>query len=159
MDAAGYYNPVDQMGVNDAYITVNLTKRVNFPLQVNVGAYTGRYGAMGTYDAGRYGTPLIAQTNTIGEEITAAYKVGDLLLLLDQGLGGQLGTAAGRPFPRGLERLRGPQRGRNLRQPGARRRCLPPVGSLRVALRDRLDAGRSCRGRPRPRRTHHRDGR
>jgi len=91
MDAAGYYNPVDQMGVNDAYITVNLTKKVGFPLQVNVGAYTGRYGAMGTYDAGRYGTPLIAQTNTIGEEVTAAYKVGELLLLVDQGLGGQLG--------------------------------------------------------------------
>ena len=46
---------------------------------------------MGTYDAGRYGTPLIAQTNTIGEEITAAYKVGDLLLMIDQGMGGQLG--------------------------------------------------------------------
>ncbi len=91
LDAAGYYNPVDQMGVNDAYITVNLTKRVSFPLQVNVGAYTGRYGAMGMYDAGRYGTPLIAQTNTIGEQVTAAYQVGDLLLLLDQGLGGQLG--------------------------------------------------------------------
>lgn len=91
MDAAGYFNPTDQMGVNAAYLTVNLTKKVGFPLQLNVGAYTGRYGAMGTYDAGRYGTPLIAQTNTIGEQITAAYKVGDLLLLLDQGLGGQLG--------------------------------------------------------------------
>jgi hypothetical protein len=91
MDAAGYFNPVDQMGVNDAYLTVNLTKKLGFPLQGNVGAYTGRYGAMGTYDAGRYGTPLIAQTNTIGEEITGAYKVGDLYLLLDQGLGGQLG--------------------------------------------------------------------
>jgi hypothetical protein len=91
LDAAGYYDPVAQMGVNDAYITVNLTKRVGFPLQVNVGAYTGRYGAMGMYDAGRYGTPLIAQTNTIGEEITAAYKAGELLHLVDQGLGGQLG--------------------------------------------------------------------
>ncbi len=91
IDAAGYYDPTQQMGVNDAYLTVNLTKRVGFPLQVNVGAYTGRYGAMGMYDAGRYGTPLIAQTNTIGEEITGAYKVGELVLLLDQGLGGQLG--------------------------------------------------------------------
>lgn len=91
MDAAGYYNPVDQMGVNDAYVTVNLTRRFGFPFQVNVGAYTGRYGAMGMYDAGRYGTPLIAQTNTIGEQVTAAYKVGEVLLLVDQGLGGQLG--------------------------------------------------------------------
>jgi len=91
MDAAGYFNPVDQMGVNDAYLTVNLTKKLGFPLQVNVGAYTGRYGAMGTYDAGRYGTPLIAQTNTIGEQITGAYRIGEVFLLLDQGLGGQLG--------------------------------------------------------------------
>jgi hypothetical protein len=91
LDAAGYYNPVAQMGVNDAYLTVNLTKKLGFPIQVNVGAYTGRYGAMGMYDAGRYGTPLIAQTNTIGEQITAAYKAGELLLLVDQGLGGQLG--------------------------------------------------------------------
>jgi hypothetical protein len=91
IDAAGYYDPTAQMGVNDAYLTVNLTRRVGFPLQVNVGAYTGRYGGMGMYDAGRYGTPLIAQTNSIGEEIVGAYKAGELTLLVDQGLGGQLG--------------------------------------------------------------------
>ncbi len=89
-DAAGFYNPVEQFGVNDAFLTLNLTKRVGFPLQLNVGAFTGRYGAMGTYDAGRYGTPLIARTNTIGETITAAYKVGEVLLILEQGLGGQM---------------------------------------------------------------------
>jgi hypothetical protein len=91
IDAAGYYDPTAQMGVNDAYLTVNLTKRLGTPFQVNVGAYTGRYGAMGTYDAGRYGTPLIAQTNSIGESVTAALKAGELVLLLEQGLGGQLG--------------------------------------------------------------------
>jgi hypothetical protein len=91
IDAAGYYDPTQQMGVNDAYLTVNLTRKLGFPLQINVGAYTGRYGAMGMYDAGRYGTPLIVQTNSIGEEILAAYNVGDLTLLVDQGLGGQLG--------------------------------------------------------------------
>ncbi len=91
IDAAGYYDPTAQMGVNDAFLTVNLTRKVGFPLQVNVGAYTGRYGAMGMYDAGRYGTPLIAQTNSIGEEIVGAYKAGELTLLVDQGLGGQLG--------------------------------------------------------------------
>jgi hypothetical protein len=90
-DAAGFYNPVEQFGVNDAYLTLNLTKKLGFPIQVHVGAFTGRYGAMGSYDAGRYGTPLIARTNTIGETITAGYKVGDVMLLLEQGLGGQLG--------------------------------------------------------------------
>jgi hypothetical protein len=91
IDAAGYYDPTAQMGVNDAYLTVNLTKRLGTPFQVNVGAYTGRYGAMGAYDAGRYGTPLIAQTNTVGESVTAALRAGKLVLLLEQGLGGQLG--------------------------------------------------------------------
>lgn len=101
IDAAGYYDPTQQMGVNDAYMTVNLTRKLGFPLQVNVGAYSGRYGAMGMYDLGRYGTPLIVQTNSIGEEILAAYNVGDLTLLVDQGLGGQLGRPPAGLVPAG----------------------------------------------------------
>lgn len=89
-DAAGFYNPVEQFGVNDAFLTLNLTRKVGFPLQLHVGAYTGRYGAMGAYDAGRYGTPLIARTNTIGETITAAYQLGEAIVMLEQGLGGQM---------------------------------------------------------------------
>jgi hypothetical protein len=90
-DAAGYYNIPAQLGVNDAFITVNATKYFGFPFQLYVGAYTGRYGAMGAYDAGRYATPLIARTNSIGETITTGYKLGEFFLVLEQGLGGQLG--------------------------------------------------------------------
>ena len=90
-DAAGFLNAAEQIGVSDAFLTLNLTKRLGFPLQVHVGAYTGRYGAMGAYDAGRYATPLIARTNSIGETITTGIKLGDLFLMLEQGLGGQLG--------------------------------------------------------------------
>jgi hypothetical protein len=90
-DAAGFFNPVEQMGVNDAYLTLNLTKKLGVPVLVHVGAFTGRYGAMGTYDAGRYATPLIARTNTIGETITAGLKLGDFFLMVEQGLGGQIG--------------------------------------------------------------------
>jgi hypothetical protein len=97
VDAAGIYNPVDQLGVNDAFLNVKLTKTFGIPLEVKVGAMTGRYGAMGMYDAGRYGTPLIAQTNSIGEAITAGLKLGDGYLVLEQALGGQLS----RP-PRGI---------------------------------------------------------
>src|ERR1022692_3548489 len=47
---------------------------------------------MGGYDAGRYGTPLIARTNTIGETITGSLRLGgDLFLMFEQGLGGQMG--------------------------------------------------------------------
>jgi hypothetical protein len=90
MDGAGYYNPVEQFGVSDAFLTANLTKTFGFPFLLNVGAMTGRYGAMGSWDAGRYGTPLIARTNTIGESINAWYKLGDLSFVLEQGLGGQM---------------------------------------------------------------------
>lgn len=90
MDASGQYSSLDQLGVSDAFVTVNLAQAVGFPLQLNVGAFTGRYGAMGTYDAGRYATPLIARTNTIGETITGAYKLGDITFMIEQGLGGQL---------------------------------------------------------------------
>jgi hypothetical protein len=90
MDAAGYHNVVDQMGVKDAFVTANLTKTFGFPFQLNAGAMTGRYGAMGAWDAGRYGTPLIARTNTVGENITTGIKLGDFFLVLEQGLGGQL---------------------------------------------------------------------
>ena len=100
-DAAGFYNPVEQFGVNDAFLTLNLTRKIGFPLQVHVGAYTGRYGAMGAYDAGRYGTPLIARTNTIGETITAAYRFGDFVLMAEEGLGGQIGRPPAGLVPAG----------------------------------------------------------
>ena len=101
MDGAGYYNPIDQFGVNDAYITTNLTKHFGFPFQLHVGAMTGRYGAMGAWDAGRYATPLIARTNTIGETIVTGFKVGELFLVLEQGLGGQLGRPPAGMSPAG----------------------------------------------------------
>jgi hypothetical protein len=110
-DAASFYNPVDQFGVNDAYLTVNLTKKVNFPLQINVGAYTGRYGAMGAYDAGRYGTPLIARTNTIGETVLAAYKLGEVFVVAEEGLGGQLGRPPVGIVPEGWNGFTNPNAG------------------------------------------------
>jgi hypothetical protein len=94
MDGAGYHNVTDQMGVKDAFLTANLTKYFKFPFELKVGAMSGRYGAMGAWDAGRYGTPLIARTNTIGETITTGIKLGDFSLVLEQGLGGQLTRAA-----------------------------------------------------------------
>ena len=100
-DAAGYYDPVQQLGVSDAFLTVNLTKYFHFPFQLHVGAYTGRYGAMGAYDAGRYATPLIARTNIIGETVTTGFKLGEFFLVLEQGLGGQLGRPPAGLVPAG----------------------------------------------------------
>src|SRR5690606_24283431 len=43
-DADGIYNPPDQLGINDAFISVNLSEAAGLPLEVKVGAVTGRYG-------------------------------------------------------------------------------------------------------------------
>ncbi len=89
-NAQTWYDTVNQLGIYDAFLTANLSKPVGIPFEVNVGAITGRYGAMGAYDAGRYGTPLIARTNMVGETITAAYPTGKTTFVIEQGFGGQL---------------------------------------------------------------------
>jgi hypothetical protein len=90
--AQSWYDVTDQLGVYDAFLTVNLSKSVGIPFEVNIGALTGRYGAMGAYDTGRYGTPLIARTNMVGETVTAAYPLGRFKFVLEQGIGGQLAS-------------------------------------------------------------------
>ncbi len=91
-DASGLYNPVEQLGARDAFLSLNLSEQVGTPFELRVGAYTGRYGVMGSHDLGRYGTPLIARTNTIGETVTMGLQLADnLTLVLEEGLGGQLG--------------------------------------------------------------------
>ena len=100
-DGESIYNPVDQLGVSDAFISVNLSDTFDTPFELKVGALTGRYGAMGAYDAGRYGTPLIARTNAIGESINAGFELGDLTLVVEQGIGGQLGRPPDDAVPAG----------------------------------------------------------
>lgn len=90
-DAAGFFRPGDQLGINDAFITVNLSEPVGTPFELKLGAFTGRYGPMGQFDAGRYATPLIARTNAVGETVTTALDLGGATLVLEQGIGGQLG--------------------------------------------------------------------
>jgi hypothetical protein len=93
-DAMAIYDPVDQLGVTDAFVHFNLEDTFRTPFEVKVGGMTNRYGAMGAFDAGRYATPLIARTNAIGETITAGFRLGKASLVLEQGLGGQIGRAA-----------------------------------------------------------------
>src|SRR5450432_502316 len=100
-DAAAIYNPVDQLGVNDDYLDVNLSAPLKVPLELKVGAFTGRYGAMGQWDAGRYGTPLIARTNSIGEQVNAAFQIGKATLIVEQGIGGQVGRPPTGVVPEG----------------------------------------------------------
>ncbi|MFZ5891765.1 MAG: hypothetical protein ACOY0T_11980 [Myxococcota bacterium] len=83
--SAGYYDPSAQMGINDVFVTINLPDLAkNLNLRINAGAFSSRYGAMGEYDLGRYGTPLIAKVNGVGESISAAIGLGDFTVHVEQ---------------------------------------------------------------------------
>lgn len=125
-DGNNFYNPTDQIGVSDAFLTVNVGRMLKFPghgangsvvvvknkdgsvpqpgsvkaawLEVKVGAMTGRYGAMGAYDAGRYGTPLMFRTNMVGLSALSGMQIGSTAFVLEGGFGGQVA----RP-PRGMQ--------------------------------------------------------
>jgi hypothetical protein len=90
-EAEAIYDPVRQLGVSDAYVTLNLSKQVGTPFQIRGGAMHHRYGSMGAFDSGRYATPLIARINAIGETATAGFKLGVATVVLEQGIGSQLG--------------------------------------------------------------------
>lgn len=90
-EAESFYDPVRQLGISDAYVTLNLTKQVGIPFQLRAGAMHHRYGAMGAFDSGRYATPLFARINSIGETATTGFKAGAATVVLEQGIGGQLG--------------------------------------------------------------------
>jgi hypothetical protein len=90
-EAEAFYDSVRQFGVSDAYVTLNLSEQAGIPLQIRGGAMHHRYGSMGAFDAGRYATPLIARVNAIGETATARFDKGIATVVLEQGIGGQLG--------------------------------------------------------------------
>jgi hypothetical protein len=96
-DAAGIFDATKQPGVASAFVALNLSEPIHTPFEVKVGVFTGRYGAMGEYDAGRYGTPLIARTNTVGVTTTAGIDLGKHFgLALEHGIGSSLNRPA--PF-------------------------------------------------------------
>ncbi|MGC4087747.1 MAG: hypothetical protein QM756_07590 [Polyangiaceae bacterium] len=90
-EAESFYDPTRQLGISDAYITLNLSEQAGIPLQIRGGAMHNRYGSMGAFDSGRYATPLIARINAIGETATASFKAGPATIVLEQGIGSQLG--------------------------------------------------------------------
>lgn len=88
--SSGFFDPSAQLGVNDVFLSFNLPnigKDMHF--EVNLGQFSNRYGIMGEYDEGRYGTPLIARTNGAGENIVGRFKLKDITLFVEQGFQGQ----------------------------------------------------------------------
>ena len=110
-DATGLFDPVEQIGLTDAFVSVNLTKPMGTPFEVKVGAMTGRYGIMGMYDMGRYGTPLIARTNSVGESVTVGFRTGQTTFVIEQGLGGQINRSPRGIVPAGWNDFGNPETG------------------------------------------------
>jgi hypothetical protein len=88
-----YFNPPDQLGINDAFVTFRELTTDHVRLKLDVGAFSNRYGNMGEYDSGRYGTPAIARIGGVGATQTGTYQVGPATLLAEAGLMGQLNKA------------------------------------------------------------------
>jgi len=110
--AASFYNPPEQSGISDAFLNFrlpNLAKNTHF--EVNVGAFTNRYGVMGEYDEGKYGTPVIARTNGVGENIIAKFGFGNAVLQLEQGIQGQLDKFPNDTLPAGWNNFGDPNAG------------------------------------------------
>lgn len=82
-----------QLGVNQAWVTVNLPELFGPKGGIlwNVGAFNGRYGSPGRYDAGEYGTYLFGRTHTSGETLSAFYDITPTVTLqFEHGIGARL---------------------------------------------------------------------
>lgn len=88
--STSFYDPPSQPGINDAYLNIRPNLGKNMRLQMYVGAFSNRYGIMGEHDLGRYGTPLIARTNGVGENVIATFGLTKKLSMqVEQGIQGQ----------------------------------------------------------------------
>ncbi|MGC4086911.1 MAG: hypothetical protein QM756_03225 [Polyangiaceae bacterium] len=110
--SAGFFDPSAQMGINDAFVSINVPSLPkNMALNVKAGAFSNRYGSMGEYDLGQYGTPLIAALNGVGENITATFGFGDLTLQVEQGFLGNSNRPGGGVAPDGWNGFADPRAG------------------------------------------------
>jgi hypothetical protein len=88
-----FLEPASQLGINDVFLNILPKLGDRLRLRILIGAFTSRYGATGEYDEGRYGMPLIARINGMGEQASLKTTLGDFTLLLEQGIHGQTNKA------------------------------------------------------------------
>jgi hypothetical protein len=90
-----FLEPADQLGITDVYLSfLPPLPNKRMRLQILAGAFPARYGSPGEYDQGRYGTPLIAQINGVGELATLRYALApDWVLMVEEGFHGQTNKA------------------------------------------------------------------
>src|SRR5262249_16226798 len=106
---ASWQNLVSQLGIDQAFLTVNLpdvVKRTRIIVQV--GAFSIGYGGSGKYDAGRYNTYVMGRTHVAGETAAAQITLArGFALHLEEGFGAKndvqpwsmAATPPGLPYP------------------------------------------------------------
>ncbi len=106
------FNPPAEAGIADAFLTFRLPNLLpSSHFEANVGVFSNRYGIMGEYDLGRYGTPSIAQVNGAGENVLAQFALGKLLVHVEQGIAGQLDSVPEGLLPAGWNGFASPTTG------------------------------------------------
>lgn len=89
-NANAYFDPADQLGINDAFITFHPRPGKIATWNIHVGAFANRYGIMGEYDMGRYGTPLLARVGGVGATGTGKFDLDGVSMAAELGVVGQL---------------------------------------------------------------------
>ncbi len=80
--AAGFFNPPNQVGIKDVYLTLDLPPSARSKYTVYAGVFSNRYGTMGEYDEGQYATPMIARVEGAGVTASGRWKASDDVQLL-----------------------------------------------------------------------------
>jgi hypothetical protein len=90
---AGYRELQSQLGINQAFVTLNFPGTFGRygDLSLTAGSFSNRYGTAGKYDAGMYETYLFGRTKAVGETLTARIDVTpQLTIVAEHGVGGKL---------------------------------------------------------------------
>ena len=89
-----FLEPASQLGITDVFLSFLVPTGDRLHAQALLGAFTTRYGSAGEYDEGRYGTPLIARVNGVGELVTVRSRYRDFSFAVEEGLHGQTNKAS-----------------------------------------------------------------
>jgi hypothetical protein len=88
-----FIEPASQLGITDVFLSILPPLGEKVHMQALLGAYTLRYGTTGEYDEGRYGTPLIARINGVGEHVAVRTGWRKFTFMLEEGVHGQTNVA------------------------------------------------------------------
>jgi hypothetical protein len=89
-----FLEPAQQLGITDVFFSVLPPLGDRLHMQALLGAFTLRYGSTGEYDEGRYGTPLIARINGVGEHLAIKTGWHKFTFSLEEGVHGQTNAAS-----------------------------------------------------------------